>query len=414
MRPPINPEEPTMIDYRPDLFAEKQRLLDGELPTASLSPILAVTIERTQYPTPTRLILKSASGQAEIPSSALDHYTFRNDSWQVVVEPLSLPPLNEAISLSTVEYFPTLRSRIEAIESDPLSELEAISAEEAYLRSSVAFWPHTYVTPNNSKYGRVQSKVFNIVVVGIENIDSGEFSSHEILASKVIDHLQKIATTYLALHPYISLGLIWRELEKFLKRAEQFKSRLSIYLMFTKEIDAIYRNAFRSNLDGTADLKNVESEIAKFLKRESIVSSSLEKWERENIAEDVAWIACRQLGERPSRVENNGIVFEEQVAKELESHGYLVDRTPTTGDFGADLIAEKDDLRYAIQCKSHAKPIGIKAVQEAVGARRYYKCDYGVVVASSSFTLAAKELAQETGVILVANTSINRLDSMSV
>ncbi|WP_378949738.1 hypothetical protein [Mesorhizobium sp. ANAO-SY3R2] len=53
----------------------------------------------------------------------------------------------------------------------------------------------------------------------------------------------------------------------------------------------------------------------------------MEKWEREIIARDVAWIAARHLGERPSRLEHVGIVFEELVAKELESQGYLVDRT---------------------------------------------------------------------------------------
>lgn len=393
------------------------------MPMATPEPIMSITVQRTHYPTP-RVFLRSPSGAEEIPSVKIDWSEYRRrESWQVDIETLPLPSLGEVPSFAVLEDFPTLRSRIEELERDPLPVIDAISAEHgSFSRRRVEFWPHTYeLTPGNGKYGRHQSRLFNLVVVGSDALDSGEVMLHEGFACKVVDYLQEIpycrrckAADYPALLPYISRGFAWRELERFLEEAEKFASRLRLYLTFTKEIDTIYRNAYRSNLDGTADLNKVESDIAKFLKRESVVPSHMEKWERESIAEDIAWIAVRQLGERPSRVEHVGILFEERVAKELESLGYLVDRTPVTGDFGADLIAEKDDLRYAIQCKSHAKPIGLKAVQEAVGARRYYKCDYGVVIASSSFTLAAKELAGETGVLLVGETSISRLELMSV
>ncbi|MDW9804241.1 hypothetical protein GOA91_15140 [Sinorhizobium meliloti] len=409
-----------MIDYRPDLFAQRQKLVAGELPTATPEPIMSITVQRTQHPTP-RVFLRSPRGTEEIPSVQIDWSEFgRRDSWQVEIETLPLPSLGEVPSFTALSDFPTLRSRVEALERDPLPEIDAISAEEwnSLPRLNAEFWPHT--SERTGKYWRHQSRLFNLVVSGGDSLDAGELMLHESFACKVVDYLQAIglsnrcrAADYPALLPYISRGFAWRELERFLEQAEEFASRLRLYLTFTKEIDTIYRNAYRSNLDGTADLNKVESDIAKFLKRESVVPSHIEKWERESIAEDIAWIAARQVGERPSRVEHVGILFEERVAKELESLGYLVDRTPVTGDFGADLIAEKDDLRYAIQCKSHAKPIGLKAVQEAVGARRYYKCDYGVVIASSSFTLAAKELAGETGVLLIGETSISRLEAMS-
>ncbi|MDE3795824.1 restriction endonuclease [Sinorhizobium meliloti] len=410
-----------MIDYRPDLFAQRQKLLAGEMPAAAPEPIMSITVKRTQHST-SKVFLRTPSGADEIPTNKIDWFEFgRSDSFQVDIEAHPLPSVWEVPSFAVLEDFPTLRLRIEALEANPLSEIDAISAEEfPFTRRNVKFWPFTYeLTPGNGKYGRHQSLLFNLVV-GDDALDSGELMLHESFACKVVDYLQAIglcqrcrAADYPLLLPYISRGFSWRELELFLEQAKQFASRLRLYLTFTKEIDTIYRNAYRSNLDGTADLNKVESDVAKFLKRESVVPSHMEKWERESIAEDVAWIAARHLGERPSRVEHVGILFEDRVAKELENLGYMVDRTPVTGDFGADLIAEKDDLRYAIQCKSHAKPIGLKAVQEAVGARRYYKCDYGVVIASSPFTLAAKELAGETGVILIGESSISRLESMS-
>ncbi|WP_378949740.1 hypothetical protein [Mesorhizobium sp. ANAO-SY3R2] len=80
---------------------------------------------------------------------------------------------------------------------------------------------------------------------------------------QIISQCQRCKSAdYPALLPYISRGFAWLELKRFLKEAEVFASRLRLYMTFTKEIDTIYRNAFRSNLDGTADLNKVESDIA--------------------------------------------------------------------------------------------------------------------------------------------------------
>jgi Restriction endonuclease len=113
------------------------------------------------------------------------------------------------------------------------------------------------------------------------------------------------------------------------------------------------------------------------------------------------------------RSAGRGIDFERECELFLAAGVFEVHTTPATGDFGADLIASKDDLSFAIQCKDTSKPVGVKAVQEAVAARSHYKVDFAVVCASVEFTNAAIELATSNKVLLCnADQLVKRLDSV--
>ncbi|MEH7272628.1 restriction endonuclease, partial [Neobacillus vireti] len=72
-----------------------------------------------------------------------------------------------------------------------------------------------------------------------------------------------------------------------------------------------------------------------------------------------------------------------------------------SGDFGADLLLKKDRKKIVVQAKRYSKDVGIKAVQEVMGARSYYKADEAWVVSNSYFTKAARELARNGNVALV-------------
>ena len=97
----------------------------------------------------------------------------------------------------------------------------------------------------------------------------------------------------------------------------------------------------------------------------------------------------------------SGYDFEFWCANLLRKNGYnSVELTRGSGDQGVDIIAEKDDIRYAIQCKRYSTDIGNKSVQEVVAGKSYYKCQVGVVMTNSHFTKSAKELANATGTIL--------------
>lgn len=74
--------------------------------------------------------------------------------------------------------------------------------------------------------------------------------------------------------------------------------------------------------------------------------------------------------------------------------------TQTSCDFGADVIAEKDDVRFAIQCKRYSAPVGVSAVQEVLASKSLHDCHVACILTNNAFTPAAEELAKKNLVIL--------------
>lgn len=99
--------------------------------------------------------------------------------------------------------------------------------------------------------------------------------------------------------------------------------------------------------------------------------------------------------------EMEGHDFEYYCADLLKKQGFIdVEVTRGSGDFGADILAEKDGITYAVQCKCYDKPIGVKAVQEIYAGRDFYDRMVGVVMTNQYFTQPAVELAQKLKIML--------------
>lgn len=97
----------------------------------------------------------------------------------------------------------------------------------------------------------------------------------------------------------------------------------------------------------------------------------------------------------------SGEEFEDYVALVLEDNGFRdVELTSVSGDQGVDILARRAGKRYAIQCKNYDDAVGNFAVQEAFAGCEYYECDVAVVICPGTYTRAAKELAESTGVLL--------------
>lgn len=113
-------------------------------------------------------------------------------------------------------------------------------------------------------------------------------------------------------------------------------------------------------------------------------------------------IILRIRSRRPLPMDElEGHEFEYYCADLLKEHGFTdVEVTRGSGDFGADILAEKDGVSYAIQCKCYDKPIGVKAVQEVYAGRDYYDCMIGVVMTNQYFTAPAVELARKLKIML--------------
>lgn len=110
----------------------------------------------------------------------------------------------------------------------------------------------------------------------------------------------------------------------------------------------------------------------------------------------------------PGSPQMDGYRFEEHVAFKLRLAGYIgVDVTPKSGDYGADIIAYSPKTWFSsakkvcFQCKRYSRPVGVKAVQEIIGAMVYYRCHVGCVVSASGFTESSKKLAASAGVVLM-------------
>lgn len=96
-----------------------------------------------------------------------------------------------------------------------------------------------------------------------------------------------------------------------------------------------------------------------------------------------------------------GHEFEYYCADLLRKKGFIeVEVTKGSGDFGADILAEKDGVTYAIQCKCYTAPIGVKAIQEAYAGRDYYDRMVGAVLTNQYFTTPAVEAAKKLKILL--------------
>jgi restriction system protein len=97
----------------------------------------------------------------------------------------------------------------------------------------------------------------------------------------------------------------------------------------------------------------------------------------------------------------DGIQFEYYLKELYFSRGFAAEVTSASGDYGADLLLSKGGKKVVVQAKRHSKDVGIKAVQEVIGAKSYYSAHDAWVVSNRFYTKAAKELAQKSKVTLV-------------
>lgn len=97
----------------------------------------------------------------------------------------------------------------------------------------------------------------------------------------------------------------------------------------------------------------------------------------------------------------SGVDFERRLEVVFQRVGYAVRPTAATGDFGADLLLECQGARTVVQAKRYRGAVGIEAVQQVIGARRYYSADVAMLVTNSTCTPAAVALAVANEVRLV-------------
>ena len=105
----------------------------------------------------------------------------------------------------------------------------------------------------------------------------------------------------------------------------------------------------------------------------------------------------------------SGVEFENFLAEIFEKMGYRVEKTKASHDYGADLLLFKGDKKIVVQAKCYTKAVGIKAVQEIVGAMQHYMANEAFVATNNYFSKDAEVLALENNVKLIDRTVIENI-----
>lgn len=101
--------------------------------------------------------------------------------------------------------------------------------------------------------------------------------------------------------------------------------------------------------------------------------------------------------------------FERFLGELFKKRGYKVSYTATSGDYGADLVLKDGKDVIVVQAKRYSGSVGVKAVQEIIGAVRMYKATEAWVVTNSHFTRQAEKLADINDVYLIDREELLQL-----
>ncbi|WP_354005997.1 restriction endonuclease [Paenibacillus vini] len=103
-----------------------------------------------------------------------------------------------------------------------------------------------------------------------------------------------------------------------------------------------------------------------------------------------------------------GVQFEQYLGNLFQAQGYKTKVTKAAGDYGADLILQKDAKKIVVQAKRYSKNVGIKAVQEAQASIAHYGAAEAWVVTNSDCTAAAYDLAKSNRVRLINRERLSK------
>lgn len=108
------------------------------------------------------------------------------------------------------------------------------------------------------------------------------------------------------------------------------------------------------------------------------------------------YVFSSDVREELNKIDNmDGLEFEKYVCNLLRKNGFKkVQVTKSSGDYGADVIAEKENIRYAFQCKRFSDRVGAKSIGEVMRGMKKYNCSKGVVFTNNTYTKQAIEEAK--------------------
>lgn len=101
-----------------------------------------------------------------------------------------------------------------------------------------------------------------------------------------------------------------------------------------------------------------------------------------------------------------GLEFERYVAALLKCQGFTRVMLTERYDWGVDIIAHKDGIRWGIQTKRSNGLVKIAAVRQVVAALNKYNCERGMVITNGMFSRPAVEIARSNNCTLIDRASL--------
>ena len=96
------------------------------------------------------------------------------------------------------------------------------------------------------------------------------------------------------------------------------------------------------------------------------------------------------------------LAFEHHCAEVLRLQGWRCRTTKASGDFGVDVLAERQGLKVAIQVKKWRGRVDLSAVQQAATGAAMYGASAAAVVSVSGYQPSAVRLARANRVVLLS------------
>ncbi|MEO5949846.1 MAG: restriction endonuclease [Candidatus Saccharimonadales bacterium] len=110
------------------------------------------------------------------------------------------------------------------------------------------------------------------------------------------------------------------------------------------------------------------------------------------------------------RVDNmDGLDFEKYIAKLLRKSGFTSVSLTERYDYGVDIIAEKNGIRWGVQVKRYTGLVKADAVRQVVTGLRLYHCERSMVITNSTYSSVARRLAASNDCVLIDRTGLAKL-----
>lgn len=162
------------------------------------------------------------------------------------------------------------------------------------------------------------------------------------------------------------------------------------------------RMALKTNEYGSIEEDSRDIEVFRFLESVKLMPKARAAGLTKVTGFVKAWSTRRVKGMAQKAVlPNDGIDFEYWVADRLRQQAWMANVTQGSGDQGVDVIAERSDVRVAVQCKLYQGSVGNKAVQEALAGMHFFDLDRAAIVSTGTYTRSAKQLATKNNILLL-------------